>query len=107
MSSTVIETLNTFHANSPTEQAGAFKAGKNSNSIRQHIFELLTAVPMTDEELLKAYVTKYGPQREFFRNTLIRRRLELKSAGAVKDSGNKRLSTSNVPNIVWMANSVN
>ena len=91
-----------YHLNAPTEKAGAEQAKPSADSIRGRVAEMLDKTPMTDQELAAAWEQRFGPMNNtFVGNTLRRRRLELKAAGIVVDTGERHLSASGVENIVW------
>jgi hypothetical protein len=91
-----------FRHGQDTEERGAETGAKSAQSVRLRIFELLKKRPMTDDELEVEWESNFGvPTRRFFGNTLRRRRHELKKAGFVVDTGQRRASRCGVPNIVW------
>lgn len=92
-----------YHEGAETEQAGARKASERAESVRFWIVKTLRDKPMTDEEMGFEYQKQFGKPVaiDFFGNTLRRRRHELKKAGIVADTGERRESRSKLKNIVW------
>lgn len=94
-----MNTAENFRSGQDTERAGAARAAVKADSIRAWIFDRLKQAPSTDEELEVAWEEAFG--RTYGSNTIRRRRVELKTAGLVAPSGEKRRSRYGVDTIVW------